>query len=44
MILTKQYFPLALILFFFSCERQSNISSVEILEICIPKMFVDYKL
>jgi len=44
MILTKKYFPLAFIIFFYSCERQSNISSLEILKICIPKMFVDYKL
>lgn len=44
MILTKKYFLIALILFFYSCERQSNISSLEILEICVPKMFVDYNL
>lgn len=44
MILPKKYFPFALILFFYSCERKSHISSLEILEICIPKIFVDYKM
>jgi hypothetical protein len=44
MILPKKYFHFTLIIFFYSCERKSHISSLEILEICIPKIFVDYKM
>lgn len=44
MILTKKYYFFLIVFFLFSCERQSSLEDILILEICMPKMFQEYSL
>ena len=44
MISTKKISFFLIPLFLISCERQSSVDAVQILEICIPKMFKEYNL